>query len=273
MIAQNTVNDILTNVNITKLNRHEYVSKFEKNEAVFYLWLHDVLHDVPVNYDYGFFARTIRAWAKFFNINEDEFSAMVLDELAAVNWPNAYNIMFKVASAPVILNDTIIKNDGSNGSVNILIGAPGSGKSTYIQTAHPDTIISRDRFIVDEYAHLFTSDMTVNELYHKCYDASLGDKTCDQRFMAQARAKIESNKHVWIDMTNMSVASRRKWINQANLNKKSVVCYVNLTTMGTCLERQQTRCDKNIPKVVIEDMFKRLQIPWLDVECSRLVIL
>lgn len=273
MITQKTINELLNDANITKLNRHEYVSRFEKNEAVFYLWLHDILHSVPVNYDYSFFARSVRAWAKVFNVDEDEFSSMILDELTAINWPDAYNVMFKVASAPVILNDTIIKNDGSNGSLNILIGAPGSGKSTYIQTAHVDTIISRDKFIVDEYSHLVASEMSVNELYHKCYEASLGDKTCDQRFMASARTKIENNKHMWVDMTNMSVASRRKWINQANIYKKTVVCYVNLTTMATCISRQNVRTDKVIPTIVIEDMFKRLQMPWLDVECSRLVIL
>jgi predicted kinase len=273
MITQTAIRDILSNKTITMLNRHEYVASMDKKEAIFYLWLHDIIHTIPVNYDYGFFTRTVRAWAKIFNINEDEFSSMLLDELTSVNWPNAYNVMFNVASAPVIMNDTIIKNNGSNGSLNILIGAPGSGKSTYVKTAHPDTIISRDAFIVGDYSHLFTEDMTANQLYHKCYEASLGDKTCDQRFMANARTKIETHKHVWVDMTNMSIASRRKWINQANINKKSVVCYITTTTLNTCLSRQHTRGDKSIPDLVIEDMFKRLQIPWLDVECSDLIIL
>lgn len=274
-----------TRATISKLDRFDVIQTLFENSPVmsteahnrqilFSMWLLDLFEKFPTMYNVVYFEHCIKAWAPSFFKEPEEFFVDIVSLLAEYNWPSQYEVLiekgksaFKNAEA---IRETMMFNTGKNGTMHILIGAPGSGKSTFLKDVNRDCIISRDDFIMETYGHLVGEG---DNAYHSCYNASINDKTCDSRFMSMAKQKITNYEDVWIDMTNMNIAGRRKWILQANENSKQVVCYHALTSFDVCLQRQNTRPDKTISKDVLVDMFLRHQVPWLGIECTHLTTL
>lgn len=139
-----------------------------------------------------------------------------------------------------------------NPTVHMIIGLPGSGKSTYINKQYPKlNVVSRDDIIME-----FAGDLTYDEAW-KAVDQSHIDQTFETRF----RDAIGQGDDFIIDRTNLTYKSRMKFINR--LNKKFNVHYiVLLPPVSVLAERNQKRNGKVIPAHVIDNMMKSFEMPF-----------
>lgn len=138
----------------------------------------------------------------------------------------------------------------------IMVGAPGSGKSTWVEdhlALFPETkVISRDTIIL-ELAK--TSDY--NKAW-KIVDQKEVDKILKQRFN-----EVNGKDSFIIDMTNMSIKSRSKWINQIDKDLYTVSCTAFEASKETLMERNAQRNGKNLNEEVIDRMLTAYERPTL----------
>lgn len=138
-------------------------------------------------------------------------------------------------------------------SVNVLIGPPGSGKSTWVER-HQDNavVISRDDIIME----LAPSYMDYNQAFASV-DQNKVNSLLDKKFQEAKRG----NQNIIIDMTNMSAKSRRKWLNGVPRDwsrKATVFC----TPFSELMNRNRNRPGKMIPERIIVDMLIRFHAPF-----------
>ena len=136
----------------------------------------------------------------------------------------------------------------------ILVGVPGSGKSTWVdEYEFPNDIahISSDYFI-DEYADLHS---TTYNLVFADYAATANKLMFDEALEA-IRLQIDI---VW-DQTNIAVSSRKKKINMLRDYYKIAVVF-KLPKPEVLAERLASRPGKVIPDSVIKDMINKFQEP------------
>jgi len=139
-------------------------------------------------------------------------------------------------------------------ALTLLIGPPRAGKTTwvnkYITTA---VVISRDAYV---------EAIGTGETYSEKW-SSLSSKDhqhIDQLIQNDFNKAIKENKHIVIDMTNMSKKSRRKWL--ANAKNHLKIAKVFIEDTDTLLLRNTP--DKSISRKVIESMQRRFVIPTYD---------
>jgi predicted kinase len=89
------------------------------------------------------------------------------------------------------------------------------------------------------------------------------DKMLDNRYRNGIRAK---ERHIVIDMTNLSPKSRRKWVSTARGYK--VIMTVFLTSIEESYEFNQARVGKKLPKSLLMNMASRFIHPTMD-ECHE----
>jgi predicted kinase len=123
----------------------------------------------------------------------------------------------------------------------LLIGLPGAGKSTFFQQrfAHSHVHVSRDHFARDR-----RPETRQNELL---------------------RDALASGRSVVIDNTNVGVAERARFIDEARLHGVRVVGYRFDVSTHDCVRRNDGRSGSaRIPKAGIFSAAKRLVRPTAD---------
>lgn len=127
----------------------------------------------------------------------------------------------------------------------LLIGAPGSGKTTYCSTIFPHVEkVSMD----DERARLGdVNDMSKNqEVYETCY----------RKLVHNMKNRISS---IW-DATSVNRKMRYRLVDMAR-QKGAIIRMVFFDVpLETILERNRNR-DRVVPDKVVEDYYRRLQVP------------
>lgn len=136
----------------------------------------------------------------------------------------------------------------------MLIGVPGSGKSTWIQNqnwAADHVVVGTDEF-VENYAKQVGS--TYNEVF-KDYMPKAVELMADQ--VVQAR---EANKNIIWDQTSTTVKSRRRKLNM--LRDYEHIAVVFWTPEKDELARRlANRPGKNIPDDVMRSMIANFKMP------------
>lgn len=135
----------------------------------------------------------------------------------------------------------------------LLIGAPGSGKSTWGK----QYVESRPNFV---------------RLCPDEFRAILGAGEDDQSVSAEAfaatksamRNVLESGKSVMIDATNMYKKTRKDFLNIAHSCGSSTMAIVFESTKSILIERNRLRGlsgGRNVPEFVIDSMLSKYQPP------------
>lgn len=149
----------------------------------------------------------------------------------------------------------------------LLVGIPGSGKSTYVnkyKNYYSDNgiIVSRDKIRfkelgIEEDKHISSKEYFSKEdiVYHK--------------FISEIRNGIKNNKDVFIDATNLSKYSRRKLITALYIPRSTIrICTIYFDIpLEVCLERNSKRKGlMRVPNESIISMKQKLERPSKDDE-------
>lgn len=134
----------------------------------------------------------------------------------------------------------------------LMMGCPGSGKSTYLKTNHPNAkVISRDviRFsMVSEDEEYFSRE---TEVYRE--------------FIAQIKEALKFEKEVYADATHLNEGSRAKTLRSLGTALKNVE--VNVIWVRVPVEVAISRNEKRkgtrayVPKSVIRRMYSQATKP------------
>lgn len=141
-----------------------------------------------------------------------------------------------------------------NLDVVVLIGLSGSGKSTLIEKHYKDfEIISVDKFL--EKGKLNYNMIDYNKNVIKAYNQSLLDM----------KEYINNKKNVVIDMTNLTIESRRKRLSNfpsTQYNKKAIVFLNGLNNLTLNLNKR--KYFKNIDFDIIKNQISNFELPNFD---------
>lgn len=135
----------------------------------------------------------------------------------------------------------------------VMIGVPGSGKSTFIQqhvkgAAH----VSRDQI-------RFSIINDTDDYFAK-------EKKVFKQFCQAINFNLAEGRDVYADATHITKGSRRKLLSNVRGYDKLEAIYIN-TSLDNCIKHNNFR-DHNtrayVPESVIKDRYKKLEAPSLD---------
>lgn len=150
----------------------------------------------------------------------------------------------------IISSNCIMEN--TKPKIFFMIGAPLSGKSTYISEHYSDlAIMSRDSMVL-----IVAGIDNYNEAW-KVVDQKMVDHHLQQHFEHLLNLK----RNFVIDMTNMSKKSRRRWISRIDKKQFDLVAIVLRPPLELLLERNQTRPGKTIPEHIVRSMYAAYEEP------------
>lgn len=139
----------------------------------------------------------------------------------------------------------------------MLVGVPGSGKSTYIKKINADgkyVVISTDD-VLEEIA----SDMGLT--YSDVHRTHIGFAT--KEMFNRAKKAISDGKPIIWDQTNMTVKSRKKKLNMfpSSYDKKAIVFSIDDFELKKRLKKRAEETGKFIPDHVIKSMINSYIAP------------
>lgn len=144
-----------------------------------------------------------------------------------------------------------------NKTLYLMVGIPGSGKSTYaikfMDNRKGWTYISRDeiRFsLLSPDEEYFAKE----DLVFRIFIDKINDAMYDGNIF-----------NIIIDATHLNTASRMKVLNRINTNKCNVVPIIMNTALDDCIERNNLRSGRaRVPESVIRNMFRSMTHPRKD---------
>lgn len=169
----------------------------------------------------------------------DEFNQLVEGVMAADNYRNAKT--FK-------------------GRLYVLIGASGSGKTSYIKTFSNADVFSLDALRMEWYVE-GKKIPTAEQSYDIAFRESCKDKcfksNANQRFLEM----IRSGNDIIVDNVNASKKSRRWYITEARKHGYKIVAVTFPVALQTVLDRQHSRPDKTVPDEAVRRQYMSISAP------------
>ena len=148
--------------------------------------------------------------------------------------------------------------------LTILVGLPGSGKSTWREkNITSEEVISSDD-IIEKYCQ--EDGITYNEGFSKYA------KIANNEIKEKAKKALEQNKDIIWDQTNLSKKSRKLKINMAKKYGYKVVCVVFEVEDSILYTRLKNRPGKEIPDYVIKNMMGNYQFPTKDEKIDQIKV-
>ncbi len=144
---------------------------------------------------------------------------------------------------------------------HVLIGASGSGKSTFVSTLRDDQIEQgRGELIVH------SMDALRHELYGDDYATAFRMSTEDKQFKSKVQQHfmdaIKRGVDVVVDNTNTSVKSRGFYVLEAAKKGYQIRAVMFPVALETVIARQSTRPDKTVPNEAVIRQYDNLQLPF-----------
>lgn len=144
--------------------------------------------------------------------------------------------------------------------IHILIGPPGSGKSTwrakYLANAvRASTVVSSDD-LIDEFAE--QHGVTYSKAFHM-----VNMKDIVRRVNMQLSDAIREGQDIIVDRTNMTAGGRRKVLSQTGNRYKKVAVVFNVPRdeLNRRLDARRIATGKGIPAHVVDDMLASFVAP------------
>jgi predicted kinase len=133
----------------------------------------------------------------------------------------------------------------------MLVGVPGSGKTTWIEkNKHNAVVLSTDNYI-ERYA------MKTGKTYNDMFKELIGVATKQmEKDLAYA---VEENRDIIWDQTNLTAKSRKSKLSKIPNNYKKIAVFFSVPS--DLRDRLASRPGKNIPEPVIISMINQLQPP------------
>lgn len=130
----------------------------------------------------------------------------------------------------------------------MLVGLPGSGKSTYAEKLRQQGYI------------IHSSDVIREELTGNMNEQSFNEKVF---YMLHNRIKedLRQGKDVVYDATNLSRKRRKAFLEEIHNIKCKKICILIMTPYEVCLAQNYTR-ERQVPEGVIVNMYKSFNTPW-----------
>ena len=140
----------------------------------------------------------------------------------------------------------------------MLVGLPASGKSTIAK-----------EISIKENAVIHASDDLREELFKDVNENNKNDQLFKE-LHRRIKQDLSKGKNVIYDATNISMKKRKAFIEELKDIDCKKLCLFVVTPYEKCLEQNQNR-ERKVPDLVIEKMYKNIQIPqlyegWDDIE-------
>lgn len=135
----------------------------------------------------------------------------------------------------------------------MLIGIPGSGKSTWIKNQkHNAVIVSTDDIIEREAARQ-------NKTYSDVFDQTI--KKATQEMQQDLRQAIAQQQDIIWDQTNLTAKSRASKLRQIPNTYEKIAVFFPTPDREELTKRLDSRAGKTIPTYVIKSMADNLETP------------
>lgn len=129
----------------------------------------------------------------------------------------------------------------------MVVGLPGSGKSTYIEKYYQTFNVHSSDAIREE----LSGDVNNQDINKQVFN------TLHKR----VKEDLSNGKSVVYDATNISWKRRKTFLQELNSIKCRKECILMATPFELCVQRNNAR-DRVVPYFVIERMYKNFDIPW-----------
>jgi tRNA uridine 5-carbamoylmethylation protein Kti12 len=141
----------------------------------------------------------------------------------------------------------------------VLIGLPGSGKSTWrhkFLENQPDYVVVSSDDLIDAYAA--EKSINYSEAFHE-----VNQKEIQSRFRKSLQEAFDSGKNIIVDRTNISVKSRKDILKNTPFMyvKRAIVFSITDQELKRRLITREQATGKHIPDQVIEQMAARYDAP------------
>jgi predicted kinase len=147
-----------------------------------------------------------------------------------------------------------------NVTVVLLVGLPGSGKSTYAANCSAATgaaVLSSDEI------RRLLSDDPANQTIHKRVFAM-------KRSLLRHRLQLK-RPVTYLDATHLTRSERRPYLKLAALYDATIEAVFFDVPLDECQRRNRNR-DRVVPELVIERMAKRLEPPSIEEGFARVIV-
>lgn len=151
----------------------------------------------------------------------------------------------------------------------MLIGNPGSGKSTFVKTnqySEPyDVVLSTDAWL-ETFAKM--NDLTYNEAFEMYY------KDAEKALKSDLAYALRSKKNIIYDQTNLTKKSRAKKLKSIPKDYKKIAVFFDTST-DIIISENQKRIEhgRSIPIGTLTNMIQSLEFPCKDEGFDDIVII
>lgn len=156
-----------------------------------------------------------------------------------------------------------------NKNLFVLIGLPNSGKSTLrekiVRRIPEVVVVSRDDLLEEFYKEKFSKIDTYNNMYMVLHNDDVLLKEFTKRFEDYLNEIAKTSDNIIIDMTQLSLSSRRKMLNHfPKYTKNAIVIMTDNDELFRRNEQRFQETKKFISKKVIENMMTSFTFPVLE---------
>lgn len=154
-------------------------------------------------------------------------------------------------------------------SLTVLVGLPNSGKSTLraeMQKLNKHLfVVSRDDMLEDFYQRKTGEIKDYNTMYRFLHEDAVLLKEFEKEFEDLLNSIAKNKSDILIDMTQLSLSSRRKMLNHfPKFHKKAIVVMTDDDTLQERNDKRYEETGKFISKTVIENMRTSFTFPVLE---------